>query len=91
MMLLPFIENAFKHGTNSIESCYVNINIQVKDGELQMDVANSIPRNKTGVQSTNIGLRNTEQRLKLLYAGKHQLTRTVTDCEYHVRLVLNLN
>ncbi|MBC8033062.1 MAG: histidine kinase [Chitinophagaceae bacterium] len=91
MMLLPFIENAFKHGANSIENCFVRINIKVCKGILQMDVVNSIPKARNTVPSTQIGLRNTEQRLKLSYPDKYELTRNITDREYSVRLVLDLN
>jgi hypothetical protein len=93
MMLLPFIENAFKHGANSMEACFVTILIEVKRKKLEMTVTNSIPaKNCTVAISTRIGLQNTTQRLNILYPGKrHQLSRKVTPREYSVTLALQLN
>lgn len=90
LMLLPFIENAFKHGTNSIECCYVHILIEVRDSILNMTVRNSLPRKSKAVVSTGIGLQNIEQRLNILYPGRHELTRNITSCEYTVSLSLQL-
>jgi two-component system LytT family sensor kinase len=92
MMLLPFIENAFKHGANSIEACFVHILVEVKKKKLELTVTNSIPaKNCMVAVSTRIGLQNTTQRLNILYPGKHQLSRKVTDKEYCVTLALQLN
>lgn len=91
MMLIPFIENAFKHGTNSIESCYVNILIEVKKNVLKMTVTNSVPAKCKSSNSTGIGLQNAEQRLNILYPDKHRLVRNITPEEYKVGLLLQLN
>jgi two-component system LytT family sensor kinase len=90
LMLLPFIENAFKHGTNSIEHCYVNILIEVRDNVLKLFVRNSIPKKDIAVTSTGIGLQNIVQRLHILYPGKHDLKRNVSRNEYAVSLSLQL-
>jgi len=92
MILIPFIENAFKHGTNSMESCYVCISIHVKDACLQMEIVNSIPKNaEISKVSTGIGLQNARQRLNILYPGtKHRLTIETTQTEYKVTLALRL-
>src|SRR6478735_6411205 len=60
MLLIAFIENAFKHGTCAIEKCFVRIIITVENGLLHLHVVNSIPK-KTDVVSTKIGLKNTIQ------------------------------
>lgn len=92
MILITFIENAFKHGCNSIESSFVHIDIQVNNTILKMNVTNSIPKkNCVTPNSIGIGLPNTEQRLNILYPGKHTLNKTVTAQTYHVELVLQLN
>lgn len=90
LILLPFIENAFKHGTNSIEHCHVHILIEVKNGILKLMVRNSIPRKTKPVASTGIGLQNIVQRLHILYPGRHELKRDVTPKEYTVSLSLQL-
>ena len=93
MMLGPFIENAFKHGANSMESCFVHIRISVKDSWLEMEVRNSIPKSLDASQvSTGIGLQNAQQRLNILYPGKkHRLNIVTTGTEYTVNLALHLN
>lgn len=93
MMLGPFIENAFKHGSNSMESCFVHMRISVKNSWLEMEIRNSIPKNIDSSQvSTGIGLQNTQQRLNILYPGKqHRLSIHTSDTEYTVNLALHLN
>ncbi|PBJ09258.1 sensor histidine kinase [Flavobacterium sp. ACN6] len=72
MLLIAFIENAFKHGTCAIEKCFVNITISVEKGLLNLHVTNSIPK-KTDVISTKIGLKNTIERLNLIYGKDYKL------------------
>jgi len=72
MLLIAFVENAFKHGTCAIENCYVKISISVKEGLLHLHVTNSIPK-KNDVISTKIGLKNTIERLNLIYGKDYKL------------------
>jgi LytS/YehU family sensor histidine kinase len=73
MLLISFIENAFKHGTCSIEKCFVEITVSVKEGKLELLVRNSIPEKKNEVVSTKIGIKNTTERLKLQYGSNYTL------------------
>ena len=73
MLLIAFIENAFKHGTCAIEKCYVRIFITVEEGQLHLHVVNSIPTKNTDVVSTKIGLKNTIERLNLIYGKNYKL------------------
>lgn len=91
LLLISFIENAFKHGTNSIANSFVYINVFVKKLALEMEVINSIPFNKnTSNPSMGIGIKNAIQRLDILYGGKYELTMEPGNDEYRVRLVLPL-
>ncbi|PRZ22151.1 sensor histidine kinase [Flavobacterium granuli] len=90
MVLITFIENAFKHGTATIEKCFVTIHIKVIKGKLHLKVANSVPHHKKEVVSTKIGLKNTRERLEIVYPKKHQLEITHNDQEYTVNLVIEL-
>lgn len=72
MLLITFIENAFKHGTCAIENCYVHIFITVQNGKLHLKIDNSIP-NKTNVVSTKIGIKNTTERLNIIYGDNYKL------------------
>jgi two-component system LytT family sensor kinase len=76
MLLICFVENAFKHGTCSIEKCFVTITIVVVNGKLDLLVKNSIPEKKTDVVSTKIGIKNTMERLKLQYGSDYKLDIT---------------
>jgi two-component system LytT family sensor kinase len=73
MLLISFVENAFKHGTCSIEKCFVEVNVTVKEGRLDMLVRNSIPEKKNEVVSTKIGIKNTTERLNLQYGSNYTL------------------
>ncbi|MXN90625.1 histidine kinase [Flavobacterium sp. Sd200] len=89
MLLICFIENAFKHGTCSIEKCFVDIDISVTDGKLNLVVKNSIPEKKNEVVSTKIGIRNTMERLKLQYGSNYNL-EIIEDNIFTVNLELRL-
>jgi LytS/YehU family sensor histidine kinase len=75
MLLIPLIENAFKHGIGLIEDPEINIRLQVEQGHLQLSVLNKY--NSSSVETkdrvSGIGLVNLERRLKLLYPLKHIL------------------
>ncbi|MFV8271315.1 sensor histidine kinase [Flavobacterium sp. GT2N3] len=90
MVLITFIENAFKHGAATIEKCFVTIHIRVNKGKLYMNVSNSVPQHKKEVVSTNIGLKNTRERLEILYLKKHRLEITPNEHDYTVNLVIEL-
>ena len=90
MLLITFVENAFKHGTCSIEDCFVHISIKIEKGNLYLHVRNSVPVKKRNVFSAKIGLENTMARLKLLYPNRYTLTTNSKKEEYEVSLVINL-
>lgn len=90
MLLIAFVENAFKHGTCAIENCYVHIAIVVEKGKLRLHIANSIPEKKINVVSTQIGIKNTTERLKIIYGNDYKLDIKNTDKVYTVDLVLPL-
>jgi sensor histidine kinase YesM len=90
MILITFIENAFKHGAATIEKCFVTIHIKVSGGKLYLDVSNSVPQKKTNVASNKIGLKNTVERLEIVYPKKHLLKITQNEHDYTVNLELEL-
>lgn len=88
LILISFIENAFKHGVNPDENSEIDIRIDIYGKTLKLFVSN----NK--VQSVHneggIGLSNTKERLKMLYAGRHTLEVYENDQNYTVTLTLDL-
>ncbi|MFL5787143.1 MAG: sensor histidine kinase [Flavisolibacter sp.] len=93
MLLIPFVENAFKHGTGLIENAYINIKLSVKDNELNFIVKNRyLPKDdEIKDKSSGIGLSNVKRRLNLLYAGNHTLEIIKENGEFIARLNLKLH
>lgn len=75
LLLLPFVENCFKHGTsNVLENPWVNLTIELKDTTLVMKIMNGkVPGKKKEQKRSGIGINNVRQRLNLLYSGKYDL------------------
>lgn len=91
MLLITFIENAFKHGACTIENCYVNIKIKTSEEKIYLVISNSIPTKKKKIVSTKIGLKNTMERLAILYPEKHILDIKQGELKYEVNLEIDLN
>lgn len=90
LLLLPFIENAFKHSlSRETEKAWVHIGIHLQDNQLTMKVANSY--HSIGQRPPGIGLANVQKRLELSYPGQYQLNiRPGTDV-FEVDLKLTLH
>jgi two-component system LytT family sensor kinase len=94
MMLLPFVENAFKHGISLNRPSHVKLTLQAKDGKLYLDVSNSINKSsETDPERLHggIGLQNVKQRLSLLYPDQHDLIIRENAKEFFVHLTLTLS
>jgi sensor histidine kinase YesM len=94
MLLLPFIENAFKHGVDATQTAEIRVELHVQKGILTLKTFNRIfqDKNSISMESGGIGLANTQRRLNLLYPEKHTLTidENKTDNTYQVLLSINL-
>lgn len=94
LILIVFIENAFKHSTASQASnIEIDVEIQLSDsGELTFVCKNTYqPQANADNLSQGIGLENVRKRLDLLYPNAHQLEIVKDDSNYEVRLVMELN
>jgi hypothetical protein len=94
MLLIPFVENAFKHGISFRETSSIKISLEVKDKMLYFDVSNSRHAghpNDPEKDKTGIGLNNVKQRLQLLYKNKHELLIRETANDFYVHLSLQLS
>jgi len=93
MLLIPFVENAFKHGISLQSPSHIRVTLQTRGTMLYFDVNNSIHLKADGdpekLQS-GIGLPNVRQRLDLFYPGKHELIIRESAKEFFVHLTLNL-
>ena len=77
LLLLPFIENCFKHGTsNMLQNPWINLTVELKDSIFVMKLMNGkapTPLKENGQSKTGIGINNVRQRLDLLYKNKYNL------------------
>ncbi|GAB3906398.1 sensor histidine kinase [Mucilaginibacter boryungensis] len=77
LLMLPLIENAFKHGTSEkIGQAWININLYIEEDDLRLKVSNSKPDMTTTDAEKyigHIGLTNLQKRLNLLYPATHKL------------------
>ncbi|WP_316748080.1 sensor histidine kinase [Pedobacter gandavensis] len=93
LLLMPFVENAFKHGADDqLSNSWIKINISVQEDLLKLQVdnnfsASSIPAEKTG----GIGLQNVRKRLNHYFPDKHDLQISNKGNTFHVNLNLQLN
>lgn len=75
MLLIPFVENAFKHGTGYADHPFIDISLTVRKGLLVFLVKNTFDKEAdSGKDETSgIGLSNVRSRLTLLYPDRHDL------------------
>jgi two-component system, LytTR family, sensor kinase len=76
LILLPFIENSFKHGASKDRSKpSIHIKLDIESDFLALEVTNSVPvdKNLDEKESEGIGLKNVQRRLELIYPEKHEL------------------
>lgn len=90
LLLSSFIENAFKYGVNPEEDSPIRIHLNIRDNALRLVVTNNKVQVSKLEESTGIGLRNTQERLRLTYPGAHELTIDDTATEFRVNLFLEL-
>jgi len=93
MLLIPFVENAFKHGTGIIEDAQINIRLKAEKNLLHFIVQNKYDPKSIELKdkTSGIGLANVKRRLNLLYGNKHNLLITQKDNWFNVSLQINLN
>ncbi|WP_186461875.1 sensor histidine kinase [Mucilaginibacter pallidiroseus] len=94
MLLLPFVENAFKHGLSDVQPSYIYIDISEQQNALVFEIKNSTFEEKSKYleESNGIGIANTKRRLDLLYTGRYTLAidNDTHSHEFTVKLTFNL-
>jgi LytS/YehU family sensor histidine kinase len=87
MILIPFVENAFKHGNKKVDSPGIIINIQITKNKITYEIISYLTDDSTNKDHTGgIGLSNTKRRLELLYPKNHMLDILQTIDKYIVKL-----
>jgi LytS/YehU family sensor histidine kinase len=74
-LLLPFLENAFKHGTSKqLEKCWLSLSLSMEGSLMYFKLVNSVDRGKDEelTKPGGLGLMNVKKRLELLYKNKYK-------------------
>jgi two-component system LytT family sensor kinase len=88
LLLLPFVENAFKHGIED-DAGWITINLKVAENRLFLKVENSCMP-VTRQKGNGLGLSNVKRRLELSYPESHELAINKTDGVFEVELQIDI-
>ena len=93
LLLIPFVENSFKHGASKmLTHPYVNLKITIEGNRFYFYIRNSRPEMQDPDKfKGNIGLKNVKKRLELLYPHDHELTIVEEPGSFAVSLKIELN
>ena len=88
LLMIPFVENSFKHGTSQmLQRPWIKLEITTVKNQLFFKLSNSKPSLlNLKRQNKGIGLLNVKKRLQLLYPGKHQLDISETEDMFTVNM-----
>jgi tetratricopeptide (TPR) repeat protein len=90
MVLMVFIENAFKFGVEpAISEATIRIDLVLEPSAIKFRIENSIPANPGKVVKGGIGLQNVQRRLDLLYPGNYQLNKNCDPAIFLVELTIH--
>ena len=91
LLLISFVENAFKYGTDYKGAAHVKIKVFILENNLDFRIENTIENYIKDPENSGIGLVNIQNRLDLLYPNAHQLIITQDSNYYRVHLILELD
>jgi two-component system, LytTR family, sensor kinase len=93
LILIQFIENAFKFGVSFDRESEIKIFLGVSDQNLEFRITNPVSGNSSAIKSeaSGIGIGNVRKRLDLLYPGKHKLNIFDSPAEFKVELFIKLD
>ncbi|MBI1227911.1 MAG: histidine kinase [Bacteroidetes bacterium] len=93
MLMIPFVENAFKHGVGLIKDPIIDIQLKIEEKTLTFSVKNKTTEIETEDKdgASGIGLRNVQRRLELLYPGRHELKIVNKDEWFEVEMRIMTN
>ncbi len=91
LLLICFIENAFKYGVHPDIASYIGIFVKIAGHRLELTVSNNIVSEHGEEGKSGIGISNTRNRLELLYPERHKLSIAENENHYKVNLIINLD
>ena len=90
LLLIPFVENAFKHGASESRfESFINLEMTLHDGMLEFNIENTKEQTGKKLNEENIGLTNVRRQLELLYK-EHEVSIICEDTMFKVFLKINL-
>lgn len=91
LLFIPLVENAFKHGLQTISDIhYAHFSLSVQGNDLFFEAKNSVGRHPNKPTESGTGLDNLRKRLQLMYSDNHQLDIEQTDTTFNVTLHVKL-
>ena len=92
LLLLPFLENAFKHGTSQqIDQCWIRLDLAIKEDTMYFKLVNSVdPALSKSSKVGGLGLSNVKRRLDLLYKENYKFQTSMQEEVFIVSLNINL-
>lgn len=88
MLLIPFVENAFKYGVSSQAKTTIEIRIAFEESHFVFEVKNQKAERTETIPSSGVGLTNVKKRLNLIYPDQHSLKVNELEETFRVRLVI---
>ncbi|HEX2935961.1 MAG TPA: two-component regulator propeller domain-containing protein [Bacteroidales bacterium] len=91
MLLIPFVENAFKHGNKKAPNPGIIINLAIEDKGIRFDVTNYYQNGAVNKDEIGgIGIENVKRRLELIHPNSHVLNISQTESQYKTHLEITL-
>jgi len=92
LILLPFVENSFKHGVSEeIDKCWINLQMHARGNVFSFILSNSRSHDAHTYKPGGIGLQNIKKRLKLIYPGSYNMTINEAAEMYSIKLEVQLS
>jgi LytS/YehU family sensor histidine kinase len=92
LVLLPFVENSFKHGVSEqLDQCWINLHMHATGNTFTFNLSNSRSNEAATEAPGGIGLQNIKKRLELIYPGNYSMTINEAPEIYSVKLEVQLS
>ncbi len=91
LILISFIENAFKHGVKLEKKSEITLNMNFHNGEMEFYISNDVFGSLKHDKKNGIGLKNTQKRLSIIYPQRHKLSIESAPDKFTVKMLLTLD
>ncbi len=90
LLLISFVENAFKHGVDTVQPSFIKINLGIRKDTIHYSIINSSFPKTEYITDSGIGLKNLKKRLELTYPNRFELTQEDSNNIYTAKLILTV-